>query len=134
MVDVSAQSSCTISPQNPATLTAAGGVLVSGPVDVRIRCSCPVFDDQVVRWFDPGRVIIFQQRHENYVAGSPYVIRHSNRDVTLAISTFNGSYDGTYNCGIRVSDISFTSPSAGVTFTIIGELMINAVSYLYVAT
>ena len=83
MVDVSAQSSCTISPQNPTTLTATGGVLVSGTVDVRIRCSCPVFGDQVVRWLDPGRVIIFQQRHDNYVAGSPYVITYSNRDVTL---------------------------------------------------
>ena len=133
MVDVSAQSSCTISPQNPTTLTATGGVLVSGAVDVRIWCYCSAFGDQVVRWFDPGRVIILQQGHDNYVAGSPYVIRYSNnKDVTLVIPTFNGSYDGTYNCGIRVNDTSFTSPSAAVTFTIIGELMINAVSYLYV--
>ena len=68
---------------------------------------------------------------------SPYYIRNYagglDNNVTLVIPTFNDSYDGTYNCGIRVSDTEFTSPSAAVTLTIC-ELMINTVSYLYVAT
>ena len=71
-----------------------------------------------------------------YVAGSPYFIPNNPNgatDVTLVIPTFNDSYDGTYNCGIFVSNTEFTSPSAAVILTI-GELMINTVSYLYVAT
>ena len=54
-------------------------------------------------------------------------------DVTLVIPTFTDSYDGTYNCGIRITNTECTSSSAAVTLTI-GELMINTISYLYVAT
>ena len=71
-----------------------------------------------------------------YYAGFSQIGSHilnSRTNVTLVIPTFNDSYDGTYNCGIRVSNTEFTSPSAAVTLTI-GELMINTVSYLYVAT
>ena len=130
MVDVSAQS-CTITPRNPTTLTDTGGALVSGTTDVRIRCVCTT---TIARWYDPGVVIINRDVHETYVAGSPYVIRANNkRDITLVIPTFNDSYNGTYYCGIRDTDTSFNDPSAAVTLTI-GELMINTVSYLYVAT
>ena len=134
MVDVSAQS-CTITPLNPTTLTATGGALVSGTTDVRIQCVCTVTnDDQRVRWYDINGNFLVQSTHPTeYVAGSPYFIPNNpngNTDVTLVIPTFNDSYDGTYNCGIHVSDTEFTSPSTAVTLTI-GELMI---SYLYVAT
>ena len=136
VVDVSAQS-CTITPLNPTTLTASGGALLSGTTDVRIQCVCPVAnDDQRVRWFDINTEFVIQSIHPRYVAGSPYFIPNNPNgatDVTLVIPTFTDSYDGTYNCGIRVYDTSFTSPSAAVTLTI-GELMINTVSYLYVAT
>ena len=130
VVDVSAQS-CTITPRNPTTLTATGGVLVNGTVDVRIQCVCTT---TIARWYDPSLTVIATQTHPDHVAGSPYVIRESNNmDITLVIPTFTDSYNGTYYCGIRVTDNSFTSPSAAVTLTI-GELMINTVSYLYVAT
>ena len=136
VVDVSAQS-CTITPLNPTTLTATGGVLVSGTTNVRIQCVCTVTGDQRVRWYDINTNFINGQSNPNYVVGSPYYIRNNpnggDNDVTLVIPTFNDSYDGTYNCGIRVSSYEFTSPSAAVTLTI-GELMINTVSYLYVAT
>ena len=136
MVDVSAQS-CTITPLNPTTLTATGGALPNGTTDVRIQCVCPVTGSQRVRWFDINTNFIIGQSNANYVAGSPYYIRNNpngaDNDVTLVIPTFTDSYDGTYNCGIRVNNTYFTSPSAAVTLTI-GELMINTVSYLYVAT
>ena len=136
MVDVSAQS-CTITPLNPTTLTATGGAIVSGTTDVRIQCVCTVTgDDQRVRWYDINGNFLNQNTHMDYVAGSPYYIPNSPNgaiDVTLVIPTFTDSYDGTYNCGIFVNNTEFTSPSAAVTLTI-GELMINTVSYLYVAT
>ena len=136
VVDVSAQ--CTITPLNPTTLTATGGTLVSGTTDVRIQCVCPVTGSQLVRWYDINTNFINGQTNPNNVAGSPHYIRNNpndgDNDVTLVIPTFNNSYDGTYNCGIRVDNNGFTSPSAAVTLTITGELMINIISYLYVAT
>ena len=48
MVDVSAQGGCTITPINPTTLTAAGGVLASGTVNVMIQCNCTDDDDTVI--------------------------------------------------------------------------------------
>ena len=136
VVDVSAQS-CTITPLNPTTLTATGGALVSGTADVRIQCVCPVTDNnQRVRWYDISGDFVNRDTHMTYVTGTPYYIPNSPNgatDVTLVIPTFTDSYDGTYNCGIRVTNTEFTSPSAAITLTI-GELMINTVSYLYVAT
>ena len=135
VVDVSAQS-CTITPLNPTTLTATGGALVSGTVNVTIQCVCTVTgDDQRVRWYDINTQFLVRFGRSGHVAGSPYYMPNAdpNTDVTLVIPTFTDSYDGTYNCGIRVSDTEFTSPSVAVTLTI-GELMINTVSYLYVAT
>ena len=128
---------CTITPLNPTTLTATGGVLVSGTTDVRIQCVCTVTGDQRVRWYGINTNLVIGSANPNYVAGSPHYIRNdpngADNDVTLVIPTFNDSYDGTYNCGIRVNDTQFTLPSAAVTLTI-GELMINTVSYLYVTT
>ena len=124
---------CTITPLNPTTLTATGGAVVSGTMNVMIQCSCSVTGDQRVRWFDINMNFLTLQTNPKYVAGSPYYIINGRNDVTLVIPIFNDYYDGTYNCGIRVSNTEFTSPSAAVTLTI-GELMINTVSYLYVAT
>ena len=118
---------CTIIPLNPTTLTATGGALISGTVNVVIQCVCPITGSQRVRWFDINTNFVFTSASRNYVAGSPYYIRNNPTDgennVTLVIPTFNDSYDGTYNCGIRVNNTQFTSPSAAVTLTI-GELMI----------
>ena len=137
VVDVSAQGSCTITPLNPTTLTATGGALVSGTTDVRIRCVC-TGSSGVVRWYDINTNFINGRTNPNYVAGSPHYIRNNpnggDNDVTLVIPTFTDSYDGTYNCGIRVSNAEFSSPSVAVTLTITSELMINTVSYLYVST
>ena len=135
VVDVSAQS-CNITPLIPTTLTATGGAVVNGTVNVTIRCVCTVTGNQRVRWYDINKEILVQSLDPDYVAGSPYGqlgTTNGSANVTLVIPTFNDSYDGTYNCGIRVNNNQFTSPSAAVTLTI-GELMINTVSYLYVAT
>ena len=104
---------------------------------MRIQCVCTVTGNQRVRWYDINGNFLVQSTHTTeYVAGSPYFIPNNpngNTNVTLVIPTFNDSYDGTYYCGIYISNTEFTSPSAAVTLTI-GELMINTVSYLYVAT
>ena len=104
---------------------------------MRIRCTCVVTTGNV-RWYDINGNFLVQSAHPTqYVAGSPYFIFGTTtgnvQNVTLVIPTFNDSYDGSYNCGSFVSNTEFTSPSAAVTLTI-GELMINTVSYLYVAT
>ena len=122
VVDVSAQ--CTITPLNPTTLTATGGALVNGTVNVMIQCVCPY--NWYLRWFDTNGNYLVKLSNKRYVADSPYSIQSTTypyTDVTLVIPTFNDSYAGTYTCGVR----------ATVNLTI-GELMINTVSYLYVAT
>ena len=99
---------------------------------MRIQCVCTGTNgNQRVRWFDINGNYLSD--NQNGGADSPYSLLTSATDVTLIIPTFTDSYYGTYNCGIYVSDTEFTSPSAAVTLTI-GELMINIVSYLYVAT
>ena len=129
VVEVSAQS-CIITPLNPTTLTATGGTVVSGTMNVMIQCACSVTGS--LRWYDINTNFLFQSAHQRYVASSPYFILGATignvQTVVLVIPIFNGSYDGTYNCGIRVNDTEFTSPSAAVTLNI-GELMINIVSY-----
>ena len=126
---------CTITPLNPTALTATGGAVDSGTVNVMFQCVCPVTSGQLVRWYDINTNFVFRSAGPNYVDGSPYYIKNGRDDnVTLVIPTFNDSYDGTYNCGIRVNNTQFRSPSAAVTLTITSELMINTVSYLYVAT
>ena len=99
-----------------------------------IQCVCSVaYISHFVRWYDINTEFLVRSNHPDYVTGSPYYVLNNDSFVTLVIPTFNDSFDGTYTCGIRVSDTEFTSPSAAVTLTI-GELMINTVSYLYVAT
>ena len=132
VVDVSAQS-CTITPLNPTTLTATGGALPNGTMNVMIQCVCTATDFLTVRWYDINGNIVVEEYNQHYVAGSPYLLAISDKNVTLVIPTFNNSYDGTYHCGNYVNDTNFTSPSAAVTLTI-SKLMINTVSYLYVAT
>ena len=130
MVDVSAH--CATAPLNPTSLTATGGSLVNGTVNVMIHCVCSVNESsQVPRWYDVNTEFLAQLSHPRYVAGSPYFIHGATignvQSVILVIPTFNDSYDGTYHCGIRVNDTTFTSPSTAVTLTINSELMINAV-------
>ena len=126
---------CVITPLNPTTLTATSGAIVNGTMDVRIQCVC-TGSSGAIRWYDINTNLLTATTNPNYMDGSPYYIRNNpngaDNDVTLVIPTFTDSYDGTYNCGIRDTDTSFTSPSAAVTLTI-GELMINTVSYFYVA-
>ena len=121
--------SCTITPLNPTYgLTATGGAVVNGTMNVAIQCTCTATGN--LRWYDINTNFVSQTTHDDYVAGSPYFILGATVDnvhnVTLIIPTFNDSYDGTYNCGIFVNNNRFSSPSAAVTLTI-GELMINTV-------
>ena len=74
VVDVSAQGTCTVTPLNPITLTAAGGVLVDGTENVTIQCNCS--DDvgtvlQPIRWFDPDGTRLLATHHRDYVTGTP---------------------------------------------------------------
>ena len=120
MINVSAQ--CTVTPLNPTTLTTTGGAVVNGTVNVMIRCFCPLTGYyQNLRWFDTNKNYFVQSNHERYVADSPYFIRSTSNHhtgVILVIPTFNDSYVGTYNCGVKVNDTEFTSPIAAVTLTI----------------
>ena len=62
VVDVSAQGGCIITPINPTTLTAAGGVLASGTVNVTIQCNnCTDGNGTLdrVRWYDPDGIKLF---------------------------------------------------------------------------
>ena len=141
MVDVSAQS-CTITPLNPSTLTATGGAINYGTMNVRIRCWCRAVD--VVRWYDPaGTRLVSARNPAEFNANVPHFTREGgdsgnnvdNTNIILVIPTFNDSYDGRYTCGRNVADrTALTPPTADVTLTIISELMINTISCLYIHT
>ena len=127
MVDVSAQS-CNITPLNPTTLTATGGAIVYGTMNVRIRCSCTTVD--TVRWYDPDGTKLVSAQNTEFNPDVPHFTRvnsNNDRNVILVIPTFNDSYDGRYTCGRNVGDRSdLTSPTADVTLTItISELLIK---------
>ena len=128
MVDVSAQGNCTVSPINPTTLTAAGGVLPDGTENVMIRCNCSEDDGTVitnVRWYDPEGNRINRVDPGDKIPSTPYYTRPSdhgnNRNVTLVIPTFNDAHDGNYICGKRDGSGPPVPPTATVNLTIGGE-------------
>ena len=137
MVDVSAQS-CTVTPLSPTTLTATGGALPSGTMNVRIQCNCAERNGgavDVVRWYDPAGTRLVSSRNTGKFDGNvPHFTRvnvGNDRNVVLVIPTFNDSYDGRYICGRDAADRSaLTPPTANVTLTI-SELMINTVICVY---
>ena len=128
MVDVSAQGECTITPINPTTLTAAGGLLANGTVNVMIQCNCTDDDGMVVnrvRWYDPDGTRVLINTHKSYVADTPYFRRApDNTNIILVIPTFNDTYDGTYICGRRSGSLPVGAPSATVELTVNGKLTI----------
>ena len=94
-------STCTITPLNPTTLTATGGVLPDGIENVIINCDCVSVDSATInsiRWFNAnGSRILIKQ---NTPAGAPYFIVNPLGSITtLVIPIFNESYDGLYTCG-----------------------------------
>ena len=131
VVDVSAQGSCTITPLSPTTLTATGGVIPSGTMNVRIRCRCTESGGtavSIVRWYDPaGTRLVSARNPAEFNANVPHFTRVNgdhgntvdNTDIILVIPTFNESYDGTYTCGGHADDrTALTPPTADVTLTI----------------
>ena len=135
VVDVSAQGSCTVTPINPTTLTAAGGVLPIGTENVMIWCNCS--DDYgtvftTVRWHDPGGILVDRIGPGDDIPSTPYFTRPSdhnnNRNVILVIPTFSDSYDGNYTCGRRRSG-RLVQPIVTVNLTISGELF-NIIWYI----
>ena len=128
MVDVSAQGGCTITPINPTTLTAAGGVLAIGTENVTIRCNnCTDKYGTLehVRWYDPaGNRLVDPVTNNDYVPGTPHFLRvdGANNDIILVIPTFNDSYDGTYTCGMKVKHYPPGAPNAVINLIINGEL------------
>ena len=138
MVNVSAQGSCTITPLNPTTLTATGGVLPNGTMNVTIQCNCIKGDGTVVdhvRWYDPAGKRLVADMHDQFDDSVPHITRvnGNNTHVILVIPTFNDSYDGTYKCGNGngKSNDRPGSPNVDVTLTIKGELMIHVVIIIY---
>ena len=130
MVDVSAQGRCTITPLNPTTLSATGGVITYGTVNVRIRCSCTESNGtavSIVRWYDPAGTILLSSRNGAFDPNVPHFTRVGsdsgnnvdNTDIILVIPTFTDSYDGICPCGRNADDrASLTPPTAEVTLTI----------------
>ena len=127
MVDVSAQGSCTVTPINPTTLTAAGGVLPIGTENVMIQCNNCIDNDSSVltnlRWYDPNGNKPPRFGNNNYIPGAPHYTRVNNvRDnIILVIPTFNDSYDGNYTCGRNVFEDLPGPPTATISLTIGGE-------------
>ena len=126
VVDVSAQN-CTIIPVDPTTLTATGGVLAIGTMNVMIQCNNCLDGGKPltrVRWYDPGRTRLLRAVNSDYVPGTPYFTRVGNadNDIILVIPTFNDSYDGTYTCGGRVDQGQLPGlPNASVSLSIGGK-------------
>ena len=125
VVDVSAQGRCTITPINPTTLTAAGGVLAIGTVNVMIQCNCTDDGAEVepVTWYDPDGIRLPVNTHKDYIAHTPYYRRApDDTNIVLVIPTFNDSYDGEYICGMRAPP---GVPNTTINLAIGGELMIQ---------
>ena len=127
MVDVSAQGICTITPLNPSNLSATGGALPNGTMNVMIQCNCTNDDGTVVgkvRWYDPAEIRLVAPGHGRFDANTPHFTRFnddSDTHVILIIPTFTDSYDGTYTCGKRVNKNLPPLPNAAVYLTIKGE-------------
>ena len=141
MVDVSAQGSCTVTPLNPTTLTAAGGALPNKTMNVMIQCNCRNDDGtkvRKVRWYDPAGNRLVAAGHNRFDACTFHFTKVDGHDthVILVIPIFTESYNGTYTCGNRdgQSNDGPGSPNVDVTLTIDGELMIlvvNIIIYSY---
>ena len=66
MVYILAQARCTITPLSPTTLTTTGGAIVSGTMNVRIRCNCTESGGRavsIVRWYDPAGAMLHSVQH-----------------------------------------------------------------------
>ena len=134
MVDVSAQS-CTITPLNPTTLTATGGALVSGTMNVMILCNCTNHDGTVlktVRWYDPAGTRLVSEDSNRFDASTPHFTKVDSGDthVILVIPIFTNSYDGTYKCGNRKGESDDGPGLPNIYVTLVGELMIYAVNII----
>jgi len=123
---VSAQpAGCTITPVNPATMTATASCreLPEGLKNVTLKCNC--MDGNVpmsfVRWFGPnGNTLVMNTNvtdgsYIDNIYGSPYV-RVTDTTATLTIPVFNSSYVGTYTCGSRN-----LSAALGITLNIVSN-------------
>ena len=132
--DVSAQGRCTITPINPTTLTAGGGVLAIGTENAMIQCNCTNDDSTVineVRWYYFNGTRLIANTHSRYVAGTPYFRREpDDTNVVLVIPTFNDSYDGTYYCGEKVNRGPPGPPNAVVILTVGGKLANDLCSHI----
>ena len=131
VVDVLAQGGCTITPINPTTLIANGGVLASGTMNVMIQCNNCTNDDGTVlgrvKWYDPDRNrLVDPEINNNYMPGTPHFSRvnGANNDIMLVIPIFNNFYDGMYTCGERVDDGQLPGPpNAAVNLTIASKYL-----------
>ena len=137
MADVSAQGSCTVTPLNPTTLTATGGALPNGTMNVMIQCNCTNDDGTVVdkvRWYDPAGTRLVAEGNDQFDASAPHFIGVNDSDthVILVIPTFSDSHNGTYKCGNRDGESNGIpgSPNGDVILTIKGELMIHVVNII----
>ena len=137
MVEVSSQGCCTITPLNPTTLTATGGALVTGSMNVMIQCNCQNNDGtevKIVRWYDPDGTRLVSEENGRFDASTPHFTRVNGSDthVILVIPTFTDSYDGTYKCGNRQSESDGRpgSPKVNVTLTIEGKLIVHVVNII----
>ena len=136
VVDVSAQDSCTVTPLNPITLTATGGALPIGAMNVMIQCNCTNDNGTVVdpiRWYDTAGTRLVSSDHIQFNANVPHFTRVDDgyTHAILVIPTLNDSYDGTYTCGKKVKKgLPPGQPNATVNLTIESELTIDSVSNL----
>ena len=132
MVNVSAQDGCTITPINPATLTAAGGILPSGTVNVMIQCNCTENDGTLVatvRWYDPAGVRLISlaagNQFDETVPHFTRIVEMNDTNIILVIPTFTDSYDGVYTCAKRGSNNALETPNAPINLTIRGDIFVN---------
>ena len=119
---------------SPSTLTATGGALPSGTMNVVIQCNCTDSGSPLnIRWYNPDGDRLIGQTNAAYVAGTPYIaFPNGERNTQLVIPSFTQSNVGTYTCGRIAADraelMTLTSPTADVVLTIC-KLMINTISY-----
>lgn len=118
---------CIVTPLNPTTLTAAGGVLHYGAKNITVQCNCTENGSvvKIVRWYNSDGIKLISPRHLHFNSSVPHftrVIDYDNSNIILVIPMFAYFFAGVYTCGKR-AEYPPGAPNATINFTLYGKVM-----------
>ena len=118
---------CIVTPLNPNTLTAAGGVLHYGAENITVQCNCTENGSVVnhVRWYNSDGIRLISLLNSHFNSSVPHFTRvtdNDNSNVILVIPIFTYFFAGVYTCGRR-AEYPPGAPNATINFKLYGTLM-----------